>query len=295
MVDLRYLGLTLIGVFLALAIGLMTGSALGSPDKRDLAYEGLREQMDLLREDVQRVREENDQSRRRLDAREQAARELLPLAVRDRLSGSRVGVVVCGPLDERAFWGELERALELAGAQIGPVLRIPDQLRSIPEDRRERLTQVWGGDSLSREGARFEAAAWIIRAAARGYPGVRLGELARDLGIEMPEGGAGTLRRLLVLTALPDEERAAALAAGEGPEFAVLEAARSEGLRVVLAEPEETSQSAIPVLASRAFATVDNIDTAYGQIAAVRALAGAEGRFGSKPGATRAVPALEGL
>jgi hypothetical protein len=34
MIDLRYMGLTLIAVFLALAVGMMTGSALGSPERQ---------------------------------------------------------------------------------------------------------------------------------------------------------------------------------------------------------------------------------------------------------------------
>src|SRR5687767_1237367 len=115
MIDLRYMGLTLIAVFLALTIGLMTGSALGSPDKRDMVYEGLRGEFELLRGEIKRVQEENDAARRREDAAKQALRELLPLAVRNRLPGSVVGVVVCGGIDERPFWRALEDALEEAG------------------------------------------------------------------------------------------------------------------------------------------------------------------------------------
>jgi hypothetical protein len=293
MVDLRYLGLTLIGIFLALAIGLMTGSALGSPDRRDLAYEGLRQQMDLLRADVDRVREENEAQHRRLEARDQAGRELLPLAVQGRLAGSSVAVIVCGPLDERAFWGELERALTLAGARIGPVVRIPDQLRSLDPAERARIAEVWGAHPAPPEADPYEAAGWIVRAAARGYPGDRLAELARRIGMEVPVGGSSSVRRLLVLTSLPDEERAIALAAGDVPEIAVLETARSEGLRAVIAEPEDAPHTAIPALAPRAAASVDSIDTPYGQMAAVAALAGAEGRFGSKPGSTRGLPPRE--
>src|SRR5688500_13320897 len=103
MIDLRYVGLTMIGIFLALTIGLMTGSALGSSDKQVIAYERLQGEFELLREENQRVGDENDVLRRRLDAGEQAGREFLPGAVRGRLPGSTVGVILCGGIDERPF------------------------------------------------------------------------------------------------------------------------------------------------------------------------------------------------
>src|SRR3712207_635107 len=106
MVDLRYLALTIMGIFLALAVGLMTGSALGNPDRQVAAYEGLRNQFELLRAENQRVQDENDAVRRRVSAQEQALRGLLPQAVRGRLAGSSVGVILCGRWDERGFWHE---------------------------------------------------------------------------------------------------------------------------------------------------------------------------------------------
>jgi hypothetical protein len=46
-------------------------------------------------------------------------------------------------------------------------------------------------------------------------------------------------------------------------------------------------------LRDRNISTIDDVDTPSGQISAVLALAGAEGRFGSRPGATRPIPPLE--
>src|SRR5204862_2459624 len=125
--------------FLMLAVGLLIGPALGGPDKRDAAYEALRRDFELLRTEDQRVREENDTVRRRLTSRDQALQELLPLAVRDRLPGSVIGVVLCGPVDEGRFWSDLESALKASGAAIGPVVRITDRMRPIPGDDRARL------------------------------------------------------------------------------------------------------------------------------------------------------------
>ena len=293
MIDLRYLGITLIAVFLSLAIGMMTGSALGGPDKRDAAYEGLRNQFDLLRTENQRVQGENDEVRRRLNAREQALRELQPLAVRSRLAGNTIGIIVCGPPSERAYWSELETALRAAGAEIGPVVRIPDTLREIPEDTRGRFALAWDGATEHTLDPTYQPARWVVRALARGGTGQRLEELASVTGMELRGDYRTPARRLLVLVSVPDSNRAEQVTAGDVPEVAVVDAARSEGLRVVAAEPEEAVTSAVDSLRRRMdVPTVDNVDTAAGRISVVLALAGANGQFGSKPGAARPVPPL---
>jgi len=293
MVDLRYLALTMIGIFLALAIGLMVGSALGTPERQSAVYENLRQQFDLLREQNQSVRDANDAARRRLEAREQAEQALLPLAVRGRLPGSSVGVVICGTWDQRGFWSELESAFRAAGAEIGPVARIPDHLREVPADIRMRMGSLRDPAPLTEEAQRYAAAGWVVRALARGGAVESLEAVARAAGIRLSGDYQTPVRRLLVLTSVPDDLRAANVAAGDVPELRVVDVALEEGMRVVAAEPEETSVSALEGLRRRNIPTVDNIDTASGQISAILALAGADGHFGSKPGASRPMAPLD--
>jgi hypothetical protein len=293
LVDLRYLGLTLIGVFLALAIGLMTGSALGSPERQAAAFQGLRNQFEELRLQNQQVRDESDAVRRRLAAREQAMRDLLPLAVRGRLPGSTIGVVLCGGLEERSFWGDLESALKAAGAAIGPVIRIPDEPRPVSPSQRRLFESYWRADSPPPEASRFDPAGWVVAALTRPGQEDRLRELASATGIEVRGDFSQPVRRILVL-ASASEERAEAIAAGEVPEKWVVDAALADPeVRAVAAEPEETDGTALESLRRRGVPTVDCIDRAQGQIAAILALAGRNGSFGSKPGSGRALPPLE--
>jgi len=296
MIDIRYMALALISTFLALAIGLMTGSALGSPDKRDAVYENLRGEFQLLRDEISRVREESDVVRRRLDASQRATRELLPLAVRGRLPGSAIGIIICGNLDERPFWTELEAALTAAGATVGPVVRIPDRLRALSPEDRQRLAATWGDASASApdsEADPHEAAGWIARAMVSDGTAERLDEIAKALGMQRRGDAAAPVKRVLVLIGTSDEARGLAVGTGDVPEARVVEAARAAGARVVAAEPQDTVVSAVERLRRPDVATVDNIDTAAGQISAVLALAGADGHFGSQPNATRPIPPLE--
>lgn len=292
MIDLRYLVVSLTGVFLALAVGMLIGSALGGPDKRDAAYEALRGQFDELRSDNQRVHDENDQVRRRLSAREQAIQDLLPVAAHNRLDGSTIGVIICGSGGERSYWSDLESAVRSAGGQIGAVIRIPDQLQAIPDAERVRFAALWQPDSHTGNDP-FEPAGWLVHGLCRSGTNSRIDDLVRATGMDLRARSAAQVRRLLVLTSVKDDQRASLVDSGQIPELAVVDAARAEGIRVVAAEPEVVQQSVVESLRRRGIPTVDNVDTALGQLSAVLALSGdADGQFGSKPGATRALPPL---
>lgn len=295
MIDLRYMGLTLIAVFLALAVGMMTGSALGSPERQAAMFESLRTQFEELRTQNQQVREDSDAVRRRLAARDRSLRELLPLAVRGRLGGSTVGVVLCGAVDERPFWSDLESAIQKAGARIGPIVRIPDQPRVLSTAERQRFSSYWRRDGVGPSVPdALEPAGWVVPALSRSGQEDLLRQLASAAGLELRGDFSAPVRRIVVIAGVPDVGREALVNAGTVPERWVVDAAINEpGVRIVAAEPEETSVSPVEPLKSRGIPTVDNIDTAAGQISAVLALAGADGNFGSKPGATRPIPPLE--
>lgn len=293
MVDLRYFALTLIAVFLALAIGLMAGSALGGPDKREAAYDRLREQFELLRTENQRVRDESELARRRLASRDQALRLLLPQAVRGRLSGTRVAILVCGGGDTGRYWSDLEATLQAAGAQTGIVVRVPDELKELNDDQRREFARLWGADPLPGAPGPFQAAAWLVHGLAQGGPLERLQVLARATGMEARGLENLPVRRLLIVSTGGPGDRAGATQPGAFPEIAAADAARAEQMVVVGAEAEDALPGVADLLGRRNITTVDNVDTFAGQIAAVLALVGAEGRFGSKAGATQAIPSPE--
>ena len=290
MIDLRYLALTVISVFLALAVGLMMGSALGTPDRRDQVYTQLRTQFQLLREDNQKVQEENRQAERRLASRDQALRDLMPDVIRGRLQGKNIAVIVCGPLDEGPFWSNLETALKEAGADIGPILHVPEQATPLSDEATSRLSPYLGDSS---SGYRFAAAVGLVRALARGISEDAVKELSVSTAIPLQGSHRGPIRRFLLLTGESSDPEGKAPNLAERAETAISTAAREEGARVVAAEPEASTRQMLARLNGEVPATVDNIDSPAGIIAAVLALQGRDGQFGVKPGAARALPPLE--
>ncbi len=290
MTDLRVLAMSLMGWFLALAIGLLLGSSLGTPDRRDRAYEGLRREFELLRTENQRVQEESAANRRQADAGDQALQDLMPELLADRLDGMQIGLVVCGSDSESLLDGGLAAVLRSAGAEVGPVLRIPDRLRSIPAADRVRFGAYFGSGNVPDEPIPYEGALWAMRGMAAGLPLKRVKELADAVGLGLQGYSGRPLRRVILLTG-GDEDRAQAVRLAETPEIRLVDLARDAGIRLVAAEREE-SRPVVQALHRRGIPCVDNIDRAAGRISVVLALAGADGSFGSKPGAGRAIPAI---
>jgi hypothetical protein len=117
------------------------------------------------------------------------------------------------------------------------------------------------------------------------------------------------IRRLLLICPnnRPDDARQAV--EGGGLEAAFARSALEGGAILVAGEPavapasspvpaagtnSPEATSLLPALAGMGASTVDPIDTAMGQIAAVLALAGSRGNFGTGPGATRVLPPVPG-
>src|SRR6476660_520378 len=94
MLDFRYHALSLVAVFLALAIGIVLGVTIGA----SLVSDAERSLRGNLRNDVENARSEAAQARENVAARDRMLDELYPQLVATRLNGERVAVVSWGPL-----------------------------------------------------------------------------------------------------------------------------------------------------------------------------------------------------
>ena len=93
MFDFRYHALSLVAVFLALAVGLLLGVAVGdsglvSSAKRDIEAS--------LRSDVRAANAESAKLRGELDRRENYEEQTYPDLVAGRLAGKQIGLVFLG-------------------------------------------------------------------------------------------------------------------------------------------------------------------------------------------------------
>jgi hypothetical protein len=138
-ISFRYHVVTIVAVFLALAIGLLGGGAFVQPAlQRELQNrtEALQQTTASLREQITELRAQTG----RMGAFSDAA---LPYLTRDRLLGQQVVIVSQDGVDDTVL-GEAQRALADAGAETVAVLHARDQIASTDPDTQGRLGQIIG-------------------------------------------------------------------------------------------------------------------------------------------------------
>src|SRR5436190_21967510 len=124
MMDLRYHLASLMSVFLALAVGIVVGVSLGSSERQAAAIQSLQRDVFAIRAEDQHLQEVKADLQHRLLAYEEAEKELLPLAVRGRLAGNRVALLLTGDA-AAALEVPVIETLRLAGAEVAITALIP--------------------------------------------------------------------------------------------------------------------------------------------------------------------------
>lgn len=294
MIDFRYHLISLTGVILALALGIIAGSGfIGGP-----ILENLERDVEDLRTELAESRQEVDELRGRLDHAETFARltdDYLTTAIFDRepivlldLAGSQSGIV-------EAIRDELVEA----GARVVTQITFSDRftLDSAPE--RDELALVVGATTDDPAELRSAAAstlgARLAEAAERGSNDAA--ERAEELADALERSEFVGIRRTEGESLVPIDSRFVVVGGSrerapfEGAGFTVSLVAgiAQRGAPTVVAEPEGSSWTLVEsvrddVTASSVVSTVDNVDSTIGRIALVLALerqiGGQVGHFG---------------
>ena len=281
MFDFRYHALSLAAVFIALAVGLLLGVAIGDKELVSSARDDVRQS---LRDDVREANEESDRLRTRLDAQSQFAEEVYPLLVNGELQDRRIGLLFLGDPSQQVIT-QTREALQPAGARLGlvAVLGLPPDLDAIAERAEPtRYTALPDQPELLDDfGERI------------GTQLVNGGQLIQDVRpalLRSLNGELGVLDGVVVMRdppAIEDEEaqaRAAALEDG------IVRGITEAGVPAVGVELQSTDPSQIGWYRDRDMSSADDLNVVAGQASLVFALGGAEGAFGTKPTAQALLP-----
>jgi hypothetical protein len=128
-IDFRYHLVSLISVFLALAVGII----LGAGPLQGALGETLTRQVDTLREERNVLRAELDDTSRRLSADENYLPAAAPRLVDGTLTGRRVAVVGLGDVPSGVRSGVIEQ-LESAGAVVVVSAKLPVNWTEVAEE-----------------------------------------------------------------------------------------------------------------------------------------------------------------
>jgi Copper transport outer membrane protein, MctB len=305
-VSFRFHLVSLVAVFLALGIGVLTGTTVIN---RGLVAR-LEDQTNDLRADADRLREDVDRLSGQVETWNAFGQEAMDVLLAGRLEGQRVVVVTQEGTDDASIDGVLA-ALRMAlgeedGTLVGPI-SVSGRMALRSEADRTELAAVLGADPTSEaQVLQAQAANRVAQRLAFGAPGDDVLEGLIDAGFlvdEGPELGEGDLQDLggegeLVLTLVGGPS------AGLSPErfmVPLVSDLASDGATVAAAEPTNAdgSDPFVGLLrgdgaVSGRIATQDNVDQLPGQVGIVIALEdlarGVAGHYGTQDGASAVVP-----
>ena len=121
MIDFRYHLVSIVSIFLALAVGIVLGAG---PLKEDLGN-ALTEQTSALRADKTQLRAELDAAKRGTAARDTFSADVAPAVMKDRLTGKIVALVVA-PGTDADLVKNTTTSLVAAGAKVGSTITLTD-------------------------------------------------------------------------------------------------------------------------------------------------------------------------
>jgi Copper transport outer membrane protein, MctB len=278
----RYHAVSLIAVFLALAIGILIGAEFGGD-----ALTNTRKNLEQsLTGNLQDARERADELNGKLARSDEFASRVYPALVRERLAGKRIGVVALGDLPGDTS-AAIEEALGPTGAHVVGigVVREPVDLSGLgsalvktrfAKIRRNEETLSEFGTGVGRQ---------LIR-------GGNLLDRVRSHLFSRASGNFGGLDGVIVVRQAPEGMGAVQRAKASTLESTLMAGMTGTRAPVVGVETSTAEPSSVSFFTGNDLSSVDDVETPAGKVATVFALLGAEGSFGVKGSADRLLPDL---
>jgi hypothetical protein len=276
MLNFRYHALSLVAVFLSLAIGLLLGVAIGDEGLVSGAEQDVRAS---LREDVREAQAERDAARDALEERDRFAHEAYPALVDGRLEGRRIALIELGSASDR-MWNLTKEALQGSGARLVSVSVVREPLRVeelAAAARGTRYEQLGDDPELlhpfgTRIGIQFTRGGRLLDAVRRELLVQGSGELESVDGVVLVRNSPEL-----------DDEASEEAEALDVFEDGLVTGLRADGIPVVGVETTDADPSQVEWFKAHELSSVDDLDDPIGRAALVFALAGQRGSFGVKP------------
>lgn len=289
MVDIRYHIYSLAAVFMALAVGIVIGTsfARGSP-----SAEVGRKTIQRYESDMRRLKAEIQKASRSAQEQEAMARNcqdfcraLMPIVIKDKLAWRPVAIVQTGDDDE--LTGSVKQALEMAGANVSSVTEMS---REFPFEDYAHIAQTLLKSGIQPENIGKNDRDRLFSIIAETIQSGKYAEVLSKLeaaGVATFTGDYFKYNKLVVIVGGASSEESNRAEAVDTHLIAQFE---KLGVRTVGCEASNAKISYVPVWHKMGIATVDNADSAIGQIAMIYALNGETARFGFKETAERVIP-----
>lgn len=288
MIDIRYHVYSLVAVFLALAIGIVIGtsfaqnSPLQDTSRRTIArYE---DDMRELKSEIVNASEQAAQQDTLVKSCQDYCRAMMPTVVKGKLIGRNVAIIRTGDYDE--IEGPVKQALEYAGAHVSSVTIMS---RKFKFDDAQGIAQALANSGIA-VGDGVEARDKLFAILAQALVRASYSQLTPKLeegGIAQFSGDYFRANRLVILVGGASREKGMS---AEMVDSRLVDQLQKLGATVVGCEGTNAKASYVPAWRKKGIATIDNADTAMGQVALIFALNGENANFGLKDTADRLIP-----
>ncbi|MHB9035915.1 MAG: copper transporter [Armatimonadota bacterium] len=289
MIDIRYHIYSLAAVFFALAVGIVIGTSFARKSPTSSTERGTivryENSMRVLKREIEMASDENAQKAEVAKNCEEFCRVVLPTVAKDRLAWRNVAIVQTGDYDELS--GNVKLALELAGAHVNSVTDIN---RSFPFDDDGKIAAALTNCGITPPGDPKKARDKLFSVLAEMlYAGQHQQLLSKieESKVATFTGDYGKFNRFIVLVGGTTSESSFS---AQHIDTQLIAQLGSPDVTVVGCEGTQAVGSYISAWHKTGIATVDNVDSAIGQIALICALNGEKAQFGVKDSADRLIP-----
>jgi hypothetical protein len=289
MIDYKVYIFSLVGIFLALSIGIVVGITLISDDS---LIEEQKIIIDRLEEDFRALREESRENQREIavfkttnDSYEQFVETIMPELVRNRLDGKNVAII---NTNYYASTDSLEYNLELAGANVVSLTKINVNFDFNNENINSMLLDKLETESLKESEFISKTVELIAQGVLYGFNPERLNLLQKLDLVQYAGSGGENLDNVVILGG--KHVRNDSLV--KSVDLALINYFLEKGIKVAATEPGNVPYSSMNLYQTKDIATIDNIETAIGQVALIFALEGMPGHYGTKSTAKKVLPDL---
>ncbi len=313
MIDFRYHLVSIVSIFLALAVGILLGAG---PLQEDLG-KTLTNQVSTLRKEKDVLRGQLDAAQARVDASDKFVTAVTPALTESRLGGRSV-VVVTLPGTETSLVTGVTKALTSSGATVSGTVEVQDAWadpakRSFRDQLLSSLAPLVGvadasGNLENRMGALLARALVVDRVSDADHPSTGATQALaglKEAGLLSFDGDGPAPATLAVVVAPPPDEKASPDRRDANLTAWVALASQldtaSNGAVVVGDESSVTNGGLVRAVraddrVATKVSTVDDIAAAMGRVALVYALrqqmAGEAGQYGTGDSASALLPPL---
>lgn len=292
MIDLKYHVASLVGVFLALGVGILVGSTMVN----DSALVDQQEKIiDRLEADFARLKADREALTSRLAASERALSASLDFEdtivrglVAGKLAGRRVAIVVCQDAMSQDGRKSVVRCIEEAGGELVRIIHVKKRLAPVSAREAREVASALGVTAAGAEAVGRTAAEALASYAVLGEVAPVLDALVA-LGYAASEGGTADPPRRAdaVVTVVGSPDPALSPADAGIP---MVRAMKSLGAEVVGVEAWGVKVSQVAEYRREGISTVDCADLPLGRLSLVYALSGQRGHFGIKDASVTCIP-----